>query len=200
MCHRAALTTSLSIHISATSFAISGDILCAGKHWVSEVIREFGGNELIRKSVQALCSSFRPIDHRSSFDRLPLPPISRHLLPPPSSLPIFELSQMLFLPSLTRETWLLAEFGRFLPQLYLIYSIRIWLTRLLLARIDPAIFTFPYQRKRSRRGPAWFIVRFERQSYLLKSLPIFTTPLIINVCKILVIASLIFCPAERRDL
>ena len=59
---------------------------------------------------------------------------------------------MLFLPSLTRETWLLAEFGRFLPQLYLIYSIRIRLTALLLARIDLAIFTFPYQRKRSRRG------------------------------------------------
>ena len=59
---------------------------------------------------------------------------------------------MLFLPSLTRETWLLAEFGRFLRRLYLIYSIRFRLTRLLLARIDPAIFTFPYQRKRSRRG------------------------------------------------
>ena len=61
---------------------------------------------------------------------------------------------MLFLPSLTRETWLLAEFGHFLPQLYLIYSIRIRLTTLLLARIDLAIFTFPYQRKRSRRGAA----------------------------------------------
>lgn len=194
MCHRAGLTTSLSIHISTTSFAISGDILCGEKHWVSEVIREFGGNELIRKSVWAFCSSFRPIDHRSSFDRLPPTP---HFSSPSASSQLVTniLTQMLFLPSLTRETWLLAEFGRFLPQLYLIYSIRIRLTRLLLARIDPAIFTFPYQRKRSRRGAAWFIVRFERQSYLLKSLPIFTTPLIVNVCKISVIASLIFCSA-----
>ena len=68
MCHRAALTTILSIHISTTSFAISGDILSTEKHRVSRVIREFGGNELIRKKVRALCSSFRPIDHRSSID------------------------------------------------------------------------------------------------------------------------------------
>lgn len=65
----------------------------------------------------------------------------------------------------------------------------------LLARIDLAHFTFPYQRKRWRPG-----LRLDLSadapvgSYLLKSLPIFLKPLIINVCKILVIVRLFLVP------
>ena len=42
----------------------------------------------------------------------------------------------------------MAEFGPFLPRIYLIYSIRNLLMLRFLARIDTTGFTFPYQRKR----------------------------------------------------